>query len=85
MKPSNLGKWMHQNKASYAGVFVEGCLQDNFVLACKRGFAAVYEHYLNDWSSDYLVEFEPGTAQEVWRRWYEFEERSERRGEESYA
>lgn len=66
-------KWMHQNGASYTGTIVEGCLLDNFVLVCRRGFAAVYEHYLNCWSSNYLVEFEPGAAQNVWERWYQFE------------
>lgn len=71
--PKNLEKWMHQNGANYTGTMVEGCLLDNFVLACKRGYAAVYEHPLNCWSSDYLVEFEPGAAQGVWRRWYQFE------------
>lgn len=71
--PKNLEKWMHQNGANYTGTMVEGCLLDNFVLVCKRGYAAVYEHYLNCWSSDYLVEFEPGAAQGVWRRWYQFE------------
>ena len=57
---------------------VEGCLLDSFMLACKRGYAAVYETCLNEWSSTYRVEFEAGPAQTVWRRWYEFEERSER-------
>ena len=71
--PKKLEKWMHQNGASYTGTMVEGCLLDNFVLICKRGYAAVYEHYLNCWNSDYLVEFEPGAAQEVWRQWYQFE------------
>lgn len=74
ISPKNLEKWMHQNEAEYTGAFVEGCLLDNFVLACKRGFAAVYEHYLNCWSSDYLIEFQPGAAQEVWKNWYRFEE-----------
>lgn len=73
ISPKNMEKWMHQNGANYTGTMVEGCLLDNFVLACNRGYAAVYEHYLNCWSSDYLVEFEPGTAQEVWERWYQFE------------
>ena len=72
--PADLEKWMHQNEAEYTGAFAPGCLLDNFVLACKRGFAAFYEHYLNCWSSDYLVEFEPGPAQGVWKNWYEFEE-----------
>lgn len=74
ISPANLDMWMHQNEAEHTGAFVEGCLLDNFVLACKRGFAAVYEHYLNCWSSDYLIEFQPGAAKDVWDRWYKFEE-----------
>lgn len=61
IRPKDLEKWIYQNRAEYTGAFVEGCLLDNFVLACKRGFVAVYEHILNCWSSDYLIEFQPGT------------------------
>lgn len=71
---TELKKWMHQNKAEYTGDCVEGCLLDNFVLACKRGFAAVYEHTLNCWTSDYIVEFAPGAALEVWKNWYCFKD-----------
>lgn len=78
LDPRGLEKWMHQNRAEYTGDFQEGCLLDNFVVMTKRGFAAVYEHVVNSWTSDYLVEFEPGPAQRVWRRWYAFEERRER-------
>ena len=64
-----------------------GTAVTSFSIACDRDFksqsgeketdfAAFYEHYLNEWTSDYLVEFESGTAQTVWKRWYEFEERS---------
>jgi|InofroStandDraft_1065614.scaffolds.fasta_scaffold07494_9 hypothetical protein len=67
-----LEKWMRQNQAEYTGDYVEGCLLDNFVLACKRGFAAVYEHALTCWTSDYIVEFAPGAAQDVWENWYRF-------------
>lgn len=80
ISPQGLKKWMHQNRADYTGAFVEGTLLDNFVIACKRGFAAVYEHCLNEWSSDYRVEFDLGAAQEVWNRWYRFEERSKEDG-----
>lgn len=72
--PTNLEKWMRQNKAKYTGTFIEGCLLDNFVLVCKRGFAAVYERYVNCWTSNYMIEFQPGPAQDVWRGWYQFEE-----------
>ena len=76
ISPANLEKCMHQNRAKYAGVCVEGTLLDNFVVVTKRGFAAIYERYVNPNMSEYLVEFEPGAAQGVWKRWYEFEERS---------
>lgn len=78
MKPSALEKWMHQNRVEHTGAFVEGCLLDSFVLSCKRGFAAVYAHVVNEWVSDYIVEFEAGEAKTVWKRWYEFQERSEK-------
>ena len=74
-----LEKWMHQNRAQYTGVFINGRLWDNFVVATKRGFAAIYEHPLSEWRSAYWVEFEPGAAQRVWHRWYQFEERSRER------
>lgn len=70
-------KWMYQNGAVYTGDYVDGCLLDNFVVCTKRGFAAVYEHYVNCWTSDYYIEFQPGAAQEVFRRWYDFELKTE--------
>ena len=74
LQPRGLAKWLYQNRAEYTGDFVEGCLLDNFVVSTKRGFAAVYEKYQNANSSVYRVEFEPGTAQNVFHAWYEFEE-----------
>lgn len=73
MNCAELDKWIHQNRAQYTGDFVDGCLLDNFVLSCKRGFAAVYEHYLNPGQSNYRVEYGVGDAKKVWERWYQFE------------
>ena len=75
----DIEKWLHQNKAEYTGDYVEGCLLDNFVVMTKRGFAAVYEKYATPNSSVYRTEWESGTAQEVFRRWYEFEEMMDNR------
>ena len=72
-----LEKWMHQNKADFTGDYIEGCLLDNFVISTKRGYAAVYENYVNTWTSDYYIEFQPGAARDVFRRWYEFEYKME--------
>ena len=77
LDPKDFDKWIHQNRAHYTGDFEEGVLLDNFVVITKRGFAAFYEHYLNEWSSDYYVEFQSGTAQDVFNNWYEFEEKME--------
>lgn len=52
-----LGRWMHQNKAQYTGAYVECVLVDSFVVETKRGVAAIYEHALNEWTSNYYVEF----------------------------
>lgn len=70
-------KWVHQNGAEYAGDYIDGCLLDNFVMATRRGYAAFYEHYVNEWTSDYYVEFQPGPAQIVFSNWYEFERKAE--------
>lgn len=74
LSPAAFDCWMHQNHAIYSGEYVSGCLLDNFVVCTKRGYAAIYEHYLNTNSSDYLVEFQPGAAQDVFAAWYKFEE-----------
>lgn len=70
----NLPIWLKQNDAETAD-FREGCLADNFIVWTKRGAAGIYEHYLNTWASDYLVEFEPGDAPNVWKRWEKFTEK----------
>ena len=70
---SEFDKWVKQNGAEYTGDFFPGCLLDNFIMVTKRGFAAFYENYLNEWSSDYFVEFQPGAAPDVFCKWYEME------------
>lgn len=70
-------RWMHQNGAEYAGDYVSGCMLDNFVVSTRRGYAAFYENYVNEWTSDYYVEFQPGAAQNVFSKWYKFEEKAE--------
>lgn len=72
--PQNTEKWFRQNHAEYTGMFVEGCLLDNFVVMTRRGFAAFYEHYLNPNQSIYYVEFQARAAQDVLRKWYELED-----------
>ena len=54
----DMQKFIRQNKAETTD-FYYGCLQDNFILACKRGFAFCYERYVNPWSSAHTVFFVP--------------------------
>lgn len=77
LSANELEKWIHQNNAEYTGDFIEGCLLDNFVLVTKKGFAAIYEHYLTPWSSDYYIEYQKGAAQNVFKKWYDFEDRQD--------
>ena len=80
LDPADLDKWMNQNKAEYTGDFVDGCLQDNFVVATKRGYAFIYEHVLNAWCSDFEVSFIPYKYDDskLWAEWHQFCDRAER-------
>lgn len=73
--PRHIDMWLHQNAAETLDC-VEGCLLDSFIVGTKNGYAAIYEHYLNANSSDYLVEFERGDAPNVWTGWEEFAEKN---------
>lgn len=77
-----LGRWMHQNKALYTGAYIEGVLVDSFVVETKRGIATFYEHPLNEWTSNYYVEFTDynngftnDEINKIWSNWHEFEEK----------
>ena len=73
ISPKRLDTWLRQNKAETLEC-VEGCLLDSFLVGTKRGYAAIYEHYLNPWSSDYFVEFGTTDETEVIKRWEEFKD-----------
>ena len=76
-------KWMHQNGARYTGAFYEGCLLDNYVLDCKRGYVAVYERYVTPNSSEHVFKFAPYKDREacdsLWHEFYERYDENERR------
>lgn len=57
LNPLHFDKWMHQNKANYIGEFFDGVLLDNFVIETPKGFAFIYESYVNPNQSEYLVKF----------------------------
>ena len=76
--PKYFEKWFYQNRGEYTGDFIKGVLLDNFIIATKRGFAAVYEKYCNEWSSCYHIVFETGTARNMFKQWYEFEQVAEK-------
>ena len=76
-KIKNFETWLKQNEAE-AMDCVEGCLLDNAVYACKRGYAFVYESFVNSWSSEYKVKFVPykedSTA--LWQEWENFRDKN---------
>lgn len=55
---NELAKWLEQNKAKCIEC-VEGNLIDNALYACERGYAAIYERFINTWTSAYEVHFQP--------------------------
>lgn len=65
LNPVQLEKWIHQNTAGYTGDFFQGVLLDNFVLSCRRGYAFLYENYVNSNMSNYLVKFLPYKAPQI--------------------
>lgn len=62
LNPAQFEKWKHQNAADYTDDYFPGCLLDNFVLSCRRGYAFLYEHYVNSNMSNYHVKFLPYKA-----------------------
>ena len=56
IEPNFLEKYIEQNQAECIE-YVEGCLQDNGLYTAKRGFFAVYEHYVNEWTSNLKIIF----------------------------
>lgn len=75
----NFSKWEKQNAVEYADS-VDGCLLDNIVINCKRGVAFCYEHFVNSWTSNYLVKFAPYKDEKacfaLWDEWDTFVEHS---------
>ena len=71
----HINTWIRQNDGETVDA-VEGCLLDNFVVACRRGWAFVYEHFVNAWSSNYLVIFVPykdeAACRAAWDEWEVF-------------
>ena len=78
----DMDKWMHQNSARYTGAFFEGVLLDNYVLDCRRGYAAVYERYATPNSSVPHIKFAPykdrAAVDALWSEFYERQEEAER-------
>lgn len=75
----NFNTWEKQNAVEYVD-FVDGSLPDSFVIACKRGYAFCYEHFVNSWTSNYLVKFAPYKDEKacsaLWDEWENFVDRS---------
>lgn len=71
---NELEKWLEQNKAECVEV-IEGCLIDNALYACKRGYAAIYERVVNSGTSAYETHFQPysdNDGMDVYNEFYEY-------------
>lgn len=54
---TNLEKFLHQNGADIIDCF-DGCLLDNLLCVTKNGGTmAIYERYINCWTSGYYIEY----------------------------
>lgn len=73
MNPTYLQMWLHQNNAQISDC-LEGVLLDNLLVLTKRGWAAIYENAINANASDYIIEFQTGTAPDVFKHWDAFEQ-----------
>lgn len=51
---------------------VEGCLLDNFLIYSKLETIVVYEHYLNCWTSDFLILIQDSKETEIETQWWEY-------------
>jgi len=58
LSAGDLEKFLHQNKVEVIDC-IEGCLLDNLLCCTRRGVILLQEHYINEWSSDYMVYFAP--------------------------
>ena len=63
LNSDSLDMFLHQNKGEVIDC-VEGCLLDNLLINAKRGTIALYEHYVNCWTSNYEVKFAPYKTEE---------------------
>ena len=62
LDPSRLQEFCEKNHIGEQIDSFEGALLDGFIAAFPGGYAAFYPHYLNEWSSDYYVEYGYGNA-----------------------
>lgn len=74
----NLDAWTRQNRGEYVDC-IEGCLNDSFLIACRRGYAVAAETYVNEWSSAHTIYFQPYPAQDVLAKWEKMLEADEAR------
>ena len=72
IKPGdNFNTWLFQNGAEIVDAR-EGCLLDNYLIACKHGISICTEQYVNEWSSRYFIRFERGAGEAVYAAWEQF-------------
>jgi hypothetical protein len=51
---------------------IEGCCSDNYLVHTEKGVIVAFENYLNEWSSDLRIYFQPYPANELYKAWDNF-------------
>lgn len=77
----NIDKWMHQNGAEVIDMF-EGTLHDNYLLACRRGYAVAFVKPVSEWASVHAVMFRPYSDDDCTELFSMFYERKDERERE---
>lgn len=72
----DLDAWTRQNDGEYIDC-LEGVLTDNFLIACRRGYAVAKETYVNEWSSTHTIYFQPYPSPDVLDKWDEMMRKAE--------
>lgn len=78
--------WLHQNDAEFTGAWFDGVCQDNFIVSCKRGYAACYECGWNKWTGTHEITWVPYSDKagidRLFAEFYARQEEAERQAEE---
>ena len=72
--PADEESWEYENEAEQTGDFFDGVLLDNYMLKCRDGYCAVFEEYVNEWTSRHVYKLarydDQADIDELWDEFY---------------